>query len=304
MTDKIQEFFADTDNVGIKLLITLAVILAFVIVRRSARFLVRRITHNENAVIKWTHVLTAVFGFLALVAVLLVWFSVTGAIVIATVVVLAIVFVAMKDLVNDLFAFLYITSQAPFEAGDRVEIGQVRGIVHAIGPLHTEVQELEGWLSTATPTGRIISIPNSSVLDGQFAVTRREFPFVWVEIALPIDHSHNVEKAEKILLAAGEREIDRLIVAQNADKDEDTPDSEVLDRAGLEERAGVYCKESATPAITLDMDGQGITVTMRFLAHQNDIGGAKTRVWRDVHHRLAGVSDVAFTPDSLDVDLS
>lgn len=303
MVDNIQDFFAGTENVGIKLLITVAVVLLFVALRRSARYLVRKITHEEMSVIRWTHVATALFGFLAVVVVLVVWFNVTGAIVISAVIVIAIVFLAMKDLVNDLFAFFYITSQAPFEAGDRVEVGEVRGIVHAIGPLHTQVQEIEGWLSTATPTGRIVSIPNSEILSGTFAVTRDEFPFVWIEIALPIAHEHNLEKAEKILTQAGECEVARLINAQNSDKDEEAPDAEILTRETLEERASVYCTESATPTITLDMDGQGITVTMRFLAHQNDIGGAKTRVWRDVYHRLAGVDDVALVPDTLEVDL-
>ncbi|WP_257158845.1 mechanosensitive ion channel family protein [Corynebacterium cystitidis] len=304
MLDDFRSFLNEAEHVGIKVALTLAVIGVVWLLRRSTRFIVRKITTKEAKVVSISRIFTAILAVLAGVAILLIWFSPTNAVVIVALLVAIIVFVAMKDLVTNVFAFMYISGQSPFQVGDRIEVGETRGQVYNIGVFSFQVNEVAGWLSTATPTGRIVTIPNSMIFSSTYAVTKSDFPYVWTEIELPINHGDNVEKAKDILLAAGERELDLLIASANEDVGEDTPDEEKVTRENLEERAAVFDDSSVTPSVTLDMDGAGIYLTLRFLCQDTAIGAAKTRVWRDVYYRVKDVDDVQFSPNTVEITSS
>lgn len=304
MLNDFRVFLDEAEHVGIKVALTVAVVAIVWLLRRSTRFIVRKITKKEVNVVSLSHAFTAALAGIAIIAILLIWFSPTHAVLIGALMLGVVVFVAMKDLVTDLFASMYISGQSPFKVGDRIEVGDNRGEVFNIGAFSFQINEVAGPLSTATPTGRIVTIPNSAIFTSPYAVTKNDFPYVWTEIMLPINHGDNLKKAENILLAAGERELNLLIASANENVEEEKPDDEKLSRENLEERADVFDGSSVTPTITLDIDGDGIYLTLRFLCHDNGIAAAQTRVWRDVYHRLEQVDDVSFSPSTLEVQSS
>lgn len=298
MVDELRSFFDDAENVTIKVFATIAVFVAGYVLRTSTRFIARKVSSNERRIVNFSRIFAAVLFFTSAGIILLIWFSASNAMIIALIGIGVIVFLSMKDLVTDVFAFLYVTSQSTFKVGDRIEVEELRGEIYQIGVLTTQVTEIEGWLETAQPTGRIVSFPNSKLFTSALATAKKDFPFVWRDITLPIEHDDNLEKAEEILQLAGERELAHLLAAANSEVDEDTSDEDKLTREKLENQAGVF-NSTAAPKVSVEVDGFGIDLTLRFLCRYDDIAGASTRVWKDVHAQVQKATDVHYSPATI-----
>lgn len=173
--------------------------------------------------------------------------------------------------------------------GDRIEVDGVRGDVESIGLFEFTIQEVSGWLETVTPTGRLVHLPNSTIFDKPFANEGDNFPYVWHNITLSVTHESNISKAEEILLAAAERVLDGIIA-----EDED------LDREKLSNLTDVYGGEDG-PTVAIDITGSGIEMHLRYLSPNRSVARTKTALWKYIHARIAGVDDIAWSPDSLRV---
>ena len=66
--------------------------------------------------------------------------------------------------------------------GDRVQIGDTKGDVIDIGLLRTTLMEIGNWVSRDMYSGRIVRIPNSTVLKGSVFNYSQGFQFIWDEI--------------------------------------------------------------------------------------------------------------------------
>jgi small-conductance mechanosensitive channel len=66
--------------------------------------------------------------------------------------------------------------------GDRVQIGDTRGDVIDIGLLRTTLMETGNWVSRDLYNGRIVRIPNNTVLKASVFNYSQGFRFIWDEI--------------------------------------------------------------------------------------------------------------------------
>jgi len=73
--------------------------------------------------------------------------------------------VALQDVLASMRRFLHRFSRL-YTIGDRVQIGDVRGDVIDIGLLRTTLLETGSWVSKDMYNGRVVRIPNSTVLKG------------------------------------------------------------------------------------------------------------------------------------------
>lgn len=290
MIDDIIDFIRDSVNassgVGEKAFLTLVVLVLALVIRKLAKWIVSRFTDDEKMVRRFTRSIATMAVILAVVITFLIWFNALDSLVLIVLIGLLVVVLSMQTLVLNLFAFFYIKTQAPFEVGDRIEIDGVRGDVENIGFFEFSVSEVEGWLSTSSPTGRLIHIPNSEIFKKAFANERGDFPYLWCEIVLPISHASNLAKAEQILLDASKRQLD-MILAEEED----------LDKDRMNNLASIY-ESKIDPVVSINIDGSGIELVCRFLTPYNEIAATTTRLWKDVHSRLSGVDDIAYGPNT------
>jgi len=77
--------------------------------------------------------------------------------------------------------------------GDRINVGNVYGDVMDIGILYTTLMETRGWVKGDQATGRIISMPNSTVLTTSVNNYTKDHNFLWEEINVPVTFDSNWE---------------------------------------------------------------------------------------------------------------
>lgn len=107
--------------------------------------------------------------------------------------------IALKDVVADLAAWLFIVFRRPFEVGDRVQIGPHAGDVVDLTVFQFTLLEIGNWVEADQSTGRVIHVPNALVFTQPLANYTQEFDYVWHEIAVPVSFESDWQRARQIL---------------------------------------------------------------------------------------------------------
>src|SRR3984957_6924861 len=123
--------------------------------------------------------------------------------------------VALQDVVASIAGAFSIGFSKLYAVGDRVQIGDTRGDVIDIGLLRTTLMETGNWVSRDLYNGRIVRIPNSTVLKGAVFNYSQGFQFIWDEIKVQFTNTSDCQFARDMLLRIGKESIgDYLIQAQ------------------------------------------------------------------------------------------
>src|SRR5580700_6192549 len=108
--------------------------------------------------------------------------------------------VALQDMVASIAGAFSIGFSKLYAVGDRVQIGDTRGDVIDIGLLRTTLMETGSWVSKDLYNGRIVRIPNSTVLRGSVFNYSQGFRFVWDEIKVVLTGTSDSQFARAMLL--------------------------------------------------------------------------------------------------------
>jgi small-conductance mechanosensitive channel len=171
------------DRLGITLGIALISISAIVL---SWRLFVRRI---EDPAVRYRarKLTSAAITAAAIVLLILLWAPFSGRLVVLLGLVGVGLALATQSSVASLFGWYAIVSGRLYTIGDRVMVGDVRGEVIDITPTRTKMLEIGGdgehtWISGRQYTGRQVSVPNKSVLEGAIYNYSADFEYVWDEM--------------------------------------------------------------------------------------------------------------------------
>jgi small-conductance mechanosensitive channel len=118
---------------------------------------------------------------------------------------------ALQEVIASVAGWLAIMFGGFYKAGDRVQLGGVKGDVIDIGVLRTTLMELGQWVDGDLYNGRIVRIANSFVFKEPVFNYSGDFEFLWDEIKIPIQYGSNYQKAREIFLS-----ISREICGDNA----------------------------------------------------------------------------------------
>lgn len=96
---------------------------------------------------------------------------------------------ALRELIFNFFAGIYIKVKKPFEVDDRVAFDTTKGDVIAINALSFELLEVNADEHGEQSTGKIISVPNSVALTLPIKNYAKSFKYIWNEITVktPLD---------------------------------------------------------------------------------------------------------------------
>jgi small-conductance mechanosensitive channel len=117
---------------------------------------------------------------------------------------------ALQGPISSFIGWLYILFRSPFQVGDRIEIGDVRGDVLEVSYLDTTLSEFRGtYLSSDLPSGRLVRFPNSMVLQSAvFNYSWQEYPFIWKEIAFQVAYNSDLDLVLSTLRRVTREELD------------------------------------------------------------------------------------------------
>ncbi len=102
---------------------------------------------------------------------------------------------ALQTPITSFIGWVYLLLNSPYRVGDRIKIGDATGDVIDVGYFATTLWEFGGqYLSTDHPSGRIIKIPNSTVLNtAVYNYSWALFPYIWNEIKFNVAYSSDLE---------------------------------------------------------------------------------------------------------------
>ncbi len=115
--------------------------------------------------------------------------------------------VALQDVVASIAGAFSIGFSKLYTVGDRVQIGDTRGDVIDIGLLRTTLMEIGNWVSRDSYNGRLVRIPNSTVLKASVFNYSQGFRFVWDEIKVVLSVSSDCQLAREMLLRVADAAI-------------------------------------------------------------------------------------------------
>ena len=185
---------------------------------------------------------------------------------------------ALQGPLSSFFAWIYILVRKPYRVGDRIQIEDMTGDVIQVSYLDTTLWEFGGpYLSTDHPSGRVIKLPNSSVLNKPVInYTWPLFPYRWDEVKFHVAYDSDLEFISGVMKQAVDEEIGHQ----------------------MQERVGAYRRLLAqTPVDTLHVrehpavlfrvsDNTWVEAIVRYLVHPREAGSVKTRLIRKLLAQL------------------
>ena len=164
--------------------------------------------------------------------------------------------IAVREIIFNFFAGIYINIMRPFEIEDRIEIDDVMGDVISKHALGFEILEIGKRVYGEQSTGRIIHIPNSYIFTKTLKNYTKVFKYIWDEIKVDVSLDADIKKTEEILY---EIVFDNETLKEIPKKMEDA-----VDEAILEYR--IYYN-NLDPIIYMKIERSHIEMYIRYLVH-------------------------------------
>ena len=284
------DFYSKSPLLAKNLAETVLIIVLLLVIRSLSVRLVYRNTEDRKIRLKWRKNLGYVTTLVGLLSLGQIWFAELEYLAVKELTKIAATFfgllsaglaIALKDPVSDLAGWLFIILRKPFEVGDRVQVGEVRGDIIDIRPFKFTLLEIGNWVDADQSTGRVIHIPNHSIFVEKLFNYTSDFQFIWNEIAIVLTFESDWKKAKKILLD--------IVIHRT---------KEMIEQAQLEldKASKSYLIEYRylNPVIYTDVQDSGIRLTIRHLTHPRKRRNTSEQMWEDILDTFEEHVDIDF----------
>ena len=140
-----------------------------------------------------------IFGIVNVIIIFILWDSYLENIITIISFVSAALTLALRELIFNYFAGLYIKIKKPFQIDDRIEFDGNKGDVISLGTLDFELLEVGNNLNGEQSTGRIINVPNSVAINSSIKNYAKNFKYIWSEITVKTTLDEDPDKVKKYL---------------------------------------------------------------------------------------------------------
>ena len=106
---------------------------------------------------------------------------------------------ALRDVISNLFAGLYIKIFRPFNVEDRIEINNYKGDVVNLNAMNFELLEVDNSNFMGESTGVITHVPNSIIFGYPLRNYDKAFKYIWNEIEVNVPLDFDIKKVRKVL---------------------------------------------------------------------------------------------------------
>ncbi len=117
---------------------------------------------------------------------------------------------ALQRPITGVAAWLMMVIKRPFEIGDRVIIGSVKGDVLDLTLTHIHISEIGGTINAEENSGRIVLVPNAKLFEQDIVNYTKEDENILDEVKFSITFESNLEKAKKIAASSANKVLNNL----------------------------------------------------------------------------------------------
>jgi small-conductance mechanosensitive channel len=222
-----------------------------------------------------------ILSFLAIINIVLIW--VKEQVSIATLVGIggAGLTLALHQPITAIAGWLLLLIRRPYDTGDRVQIGDVKGDVIDIRLFYTSLLEIGNWVGSDQSTGRVVHSPNSKIFTESIYNYTRGFEYIWNEIKIVVTFESDWEKARQIILEA-------------AEKDELDHGESIRERISHMSRKYLIHYEKLTPAVWTNIVDFGVELTLRYMTDARKRRSSQDKLCQIILKRFNEEPDVEF----------
>ncbi|GAB3681769.1 mechanosensitive ion channel family protein [Salinarchaeum chitinilyticum] len=192
---------------------------------------------------------------------------------------------ALQQPLASLIGWAYIVVKQPYRVGDRVRIDDAKGDVIDVDFLVTTLWEVGGELVSGNqPSGRLVTVPNSTVLSTQvYNFSWDDFPYVWNELTLQVAYETDLEFARSVMV----EEADDLLGDEMAERIAQY--REVLDETPVE------LEVRERPSVNVVQEQSWVELRLRYLVHPKKSQSVRNQLYERILERCNEAPDrVAF----------
>ncbi|MEK6918621.1 MAG: mechanosensitive ion channel domain-containing protein [Nanoarchaeota archaeon] len=174
---------------------------------------------------------------------------------------------ALQKPITGIAAWLIIIIKRPFNVGDRIRIGTMRGEVYDITLTHLYLDEIGGDVDTEDYSGRNIIVPNHLLFENNIINYTLVDDFVLGEVPVSVTYESDIIEAKKIIEEATKKYADEFSL-----------------------------KGKREIKLRVFMEASSITIRARFYAHVKTISKVKSDITEEVYNKIkeSGKVDIAY----------
>lgn len=265
----------------VNVLLTLAVIISAMIIRRVVTMVINRRTQDHSK--RYIAAKTVRYLLLLAVGLMLVriWLGGMESLVTYLGILSAGLAIALQDPLTNLAGWLFLMVRKPFVVGDRIQIGERAGDVIDVSLFQFSLVEIGGWVDAEQSTGRVIHVPNGWVFKHSTYNYTQGFNFIWNELPVTVTFESDWRKAKEILLEIAEQHT--AIKSEHAAQQVRQAAQKFL----------IYF-EKLTPIVWTSVAENGVTLTIRYLCQPRNRRGSAERIWEAILDRFAEQGRIDF----------
>lgn len=188
---------------------------------------------------------------------------------------------ALHQPITSIAGWLLILIRRPYETGDRVEIGNIKGDVIDIRLFYTSILEIGNWVDADQSTGRIIHCPNGKIFTEPVFNYTRGFEYLWNEIKIVVTFESNWKKAKDVILEIGSK--DYLDLGEKA-----------RDKIKRMSRKYMIHYEKLTPIVWTNIVDFGVELTLRYLTEARKRRFTQDAICQGILDRFNREPDIDF----------
>lgn len=183
---------------------------------------------------------------------------------------------AIRDIIVNFFAGIYISLYKPFKVEDRIEVKEgstsIIGDVVNTNSLHFELLEVNNKDEGEQSTGIIVQIPNSKVFTNPIKNYTKAFKYIWNELEVKINLNTNLAQNKKTLYdIVKSNDIVKKIPRKMKNQ--------------LNEVVGDYriYYNNLEPIIYTKLTEDCIELTIRYLVHPKKSRHIESQIWNKIY---------------------
>mgnify|MGYP001247551096 CR=1 FL=1 len=273
--------FFTYSSIQAKLIATFLAFCLFFVIRKLILSVIYKFVEDVKARHQWRKVTSYISFTLIFIIIAQVWFKGIESIATYLGLLSAGIAISLKEPLTNFTGWLYIIWRAPFDVGDRIQLGPQSGDVIDTNLFNFTLMEIGSWVDADDHTGRIIHVPNGLIFTETLANYGKGFKYIWNEIPVLLTFESDWRKGKDILIEIVMA--NSKIQMENAEKKFDEATKKFMVR-----------KPTLESTVITKVEASGVELTLRYLCRPMLRRESEHKIWEDILNAFEEHDDIDF----------
>ncbi|KXS43875.1 MAG: small-conductance mechanosensitive channel [Methanolobus sp. T82-4] len=170
---------------------------------------------------------------------------------------------ALQKPITGIAAWMMVVAKRPFDIGDRILLGDIKGDVTDITLTHIHIAEIGGIIDGEESSGRIVLVPNSLMFEKNIINYTYNHDFVFDSVITTVTYESNLDHAIEIVKESARTKLGKFIA-----------------------------RSPSEPRIRLDFMPSGIDVQVKYFSPSRELHEYSSRITKEIFDRINEAPDV------------